>query len=110
MPPARSRIVPAAKPFRYHDLGSAAYISRGRAVVSMGRIHFGGFPGWVVWLFIHIAFLTGYRSRLGAVLSWWLAFSRDMRRERTFTISEVGRVHDVYTASIEPSPDPVKRA
>ena len=99
-----------AKPFRYHDLGSAAYISRGRAVVSMGRIHFGGFPGWVVWLFIHIAFLTGYRSRLGAVLSWWLAFSRDMRRERTFTISEVGRVHDVYTASIEPSPDPVKRA
>ena len=100
----------AGKPFRYHDLGSAAYISRGRAVVSMGRIHFGGFPGWVVWLFIHIAFLTGYRSRLGAVLSWWLAFSRDMRRERTFTISEVGRVHDVYTASIEPSPDPVKRA
>jgi NADH dehydrogenase len=99
-----------AKPFRYHDLGSAAYISRGRAVVSMGRIHFGGFPGWVVWLFIHIAFLTGYRSRLGAVLSWWLAFTRDMRRERTFTISEVGRVHDVYTASIEPSPDPVNRA
>ena len=42
--------------------------------------------------------------------SWWLAFTCDLRRERTFTISEVGRVHDVYTASIEPSPDPVKRA
>jgi hypothetical protein len=24
----------------------------------MGRMHFGGFPGWVVWPFIHIAFLT----------------------------------------------------
>jgi NADH:ubiquinone reductase (H+-translocating) len=89
------------KPFRYHDLGSAAYISRGRAVVSMGRLHFGGFPGWVVWLFIHIGFLTGYRSRLGAVLSWWLAFTRDMRRERTFTTRDVGLLRDVYAA--EPS-------
>jgi NADH:ubiquinone reductase (H+-translocating) len=92
------------KPFRYHDLGSAAYISRGRAVVSMGRLHFGGFPGWVVWLFIHIGFLTGYRSRLGAVLSWWLAFTRDMRRERTFTTRDVGLLRDVYAA--EPSATP----
>ena len=87
----------SGKPFRYRDLGSAAYISRGRAVVSVGRVRFGGFPGWLVWLFIHIGFLTGYRNRLGAVLSWWLAFTRDMRRERTFTIREVGVVRDVYT-------------
>jgi NADH dehydrogenase len=87
----------SGKPFRYHDLGSAAYISRGRAVVSVGPVHFGGFPGWLVWLFIHIGFMTGYRSRLGAVLSWWLAFTRGMRRERTFTIREVGVVRDVYS-------------
>src|SRR5438034_1890204 len=87
---------PAAKPFRYHDLGSAAYISRGRAVVSVGRLQFAGFPGWVVWLFIHIGFLTGYRNRFGAVLSWWFAFTRDMRRERTFTTRQVGRMHDLY--------------
>jgi NADH dehydrogenase FAD-containing subunit len=67
---------PAGKPFRYHDLGLAAYISRGRAVVAVGPLHFGGLPGWVVWLFIHIAFLTGYRNRLDAVLTWWLAFTR----------------------------------
>ena len=91
------------KPFRYYDLGSAAYISRGRAVVSVGRLRFAGFPGWVVWLFIHIGFLTGYRNRFGAVLSWWFAFTRDLRRERTFTIREVGRVRDVYA---EPSAPP----
>jgi len=85
------------KPFRYYDLGSAAYISRGRAVVSVGRLQFAGFPGWVVWLFIHIGFLTGYRNRFGAVLSWWFAFTRDLRRERTFTMREVGRVRDVYS-------------
>jgi len=84
------------KPFRYRDLGSAAYISRGRAVVSVGRLQFAGFPGWVVWLFIHIGFLTGYRNRFGAVLSWWFAFTRDLRRERTFTTRQVGIVRDVY--------------
>ena len=77
------------KPFRYHDLGSAAYISRGRAVVSAFKMHFGGFPGWVVWLFIHIGFLTGFRNRIGALLSWWFAFTRDLRRERTFTIDDM---------------------
>jgi len=85
------------KPFRYRDLGSAAYISRGRAVVSVGRLQFAGFPGWVVWLFIHIGFLTGYRNRFGAVLSWWFAFTRDLRRERTFTTKQVGIMRDVYT-------------
>ena len=70
----------------------------------MGRLHFGGFPGWVAWLFIHIAFLTGYRNRLGAIVTWWLAFTRDVRRERTFTTRDVATVHDVYTGSIESSP------
>jgi NADH:ubiquinone reductase (H+-translocating) len=84
------------KPFRYHDLGSAAYVSRGRAVVSAGPLRLSGLPGWIVWLFIHIAFLTGYRNRLGAILTWWVAFTRDVRRERAYTTREVGKVRDVY--------------
>jgi NADH dehydrogenase len=100
----------SVKPFRYYDLGSAAYISRGRAVVSVGRLQFGGFPGWVVWLFIHIAFLTGYRNRFGAVMGWWFAFTRDLRRERTFTVKEVGRVRDVYEESIAPTSTTTARA
>jgi NADH:ubiquinone reductase (H+-translocating) len=86
----------ATKPFRYRDLGSAAYLSRGHAVVSVGRLHFAGFPGWVVWLFIHISFLTGFRNRLGALLSWWPAFARDVRRERTYTTEQVGVIRDAY--------------
>src|SRR5215467_6124076 len=84
------------KPFRYRDLGSAAYISRGRAVVSAGKLHFGGFVGWWAWLFIHIGFLTGIRNRLGAILSWWPAFVRDIRRERTFTIDDMPVPSGVY--------------
>ncbi len=82
--------------FRYFDLGSAAYISRGRAVLSAGPLRLGGLAGWWGWLFIHIAFLTGYRNRVGAILTWWLAFTRDSRRERAFTTSQVGLVADVY--------------
>jgi NADH:ubiquinone reductase (H+-translocating) len=89
-----------AKPFRYHDLGSAAYLSRGRAVVSAGPLRVGGFLGWWIWLFIHIAFLTGYRNRVGAVLTWWLAFTRDLRRERTFSTEQIDRLRDVYASPL----------
>jgi NADH:ubiquinone reductase (H+-translocating) len=100
----------SARPFRYYDLGSAAYIARGNAIMSAGPVQISGFPGWVGWLFIHIAFLTGYRNRLGAILTWWSAFTRDRRRERAFTTREVGIVADVYRPVIpaarsgEPAP------
>jgi len=97
------------KPFRYRDLGSAAYISRGRAVVSAFGLNFGGFIGWWVWLFIHIGFLTGYRNRLGAILGWWFAFTRDLRRERTFTIDDTpvpsGAYNDRGTPGQPAGPD-----
>lgn len=95
-----------SRPFRYRDLGSAAYISRGRAVVSAGPIKLSGLAGWIFWLFIHIAFLTGYRNRIGAILTWWVAFTRDVRRERAFTTTEVGRVADLY----EPVPGAARTA
>jgi NADH:ubiquinone reductase (H+-translocating) len=87
---------PPGRRFRYFDLGSAAYISRGQAVLSAGPVRLGGFAGWLAWLFIHIAFLTGYRNRAGAILTWWFAFTKDSRRERAFTTSQVGLVADVY--------------
>ena len=90
------------KPFRYHDLGSAAYISRGKAVVSAGPLQVGGFLGWWIWLFIHIAFLTGYRNRIGALFTWWFAFTRDIRRERTFTTQQIETLRDVYTLPLGP--------
>jgi NADH dehydrogenase len=85
-----------ARPFRYYDLGSAAYLSRGTAVVSVGPLRFGGFLGWLAWLLIHIAFLTGFRNRAGAVLTWAAAFVRDVRRERAFTTAPVATASDVY--------------
>jgi NADH dehydrogenase len=83
-------------PFKYHDLGSAAYIARGKAVVSAGPLHFNGFLGWLAWLVIHIGFLTGYRNRAGAILTWVVAFTMEVRRERAFTTHQIARMGDVY--------------
>jgi glycine/D-amino acid oxidase-like deaminating enzyme len=71
-------------------------VSRGNAVVSVGRLHLDGFLGWWAWLVIHIGSMTGFRNRFGALASWWFAFTRDLRRERTFTSRDVGVVRDVY--------------
>src|SRR5690606_2753141 len=94
-------------PFRYLDLGSAAYLSRGNAVVSAGPAKFAGLPGWFAWLVIHIAFLTGYRNRVGAVLTWAAAFARDARRERAFTTQQIERLRDVYGSPQEGERPPV---
>ncbi|WP_406337854.1 NAD(P)/FAD-dependent oxidoreductase [Streptomyces sp. NBC_00649] len=76
------------KAFAYVDLGSAAYIARGRGVVKAGPLHLSGLTGWLAWLFIHLAFLTSFRNRLGAVLSWSVVFATGSRRERAFTMPD----------------------
>ncbi|MDX2934754.1 NAD(P)/FAD-dependent oxidoreductase [Streptomyces ipomoeae] len=92
------------KPFRYWDLGSAAYICRGRAVVKAGPLHLSGLTGWLAWLFIHLAFLTRFRSRLGAVLSWSVVFASGSRRERAFTMSDADAAVGRDRGSKAPSP------
>jgi len=88
------------KPFRYHDLGSAAYIARGNAVVSAGPVHVSGLVGWTGWLLIHLGFLTGFRNRLGAIVTWWPAFVRDLRRERAYLGREIDLGRDSYQSRV----------
>jgi NADH dehydrogenase len=78
-----------ARPFRYRDLGTMATIARFRAVVSFGRLRVAGFVGWLLWLVVHLAFLTGFKNRLAAVASWAAAFLGRGRRQRTITEQQV---------------------
>ncbi|MEX2114928.1 MAG: NAD(P)/FAD-dependent oxidoreductase, partial [Pirellulales bacterium] len=52
------------KPFHFVDKGQMATIGRSRAVAEMGRLKLGGFAAWVLWLVVHIYYLTGFRNRL----------------------------------------------
>jgi NADH:ubiquinone reductase (H+-translocating) len=102
-----------SKPFRYRDLGSMATISRFRAVVSFKGIRVAGFMGWLMWLFVHLAFLTGFRNRFITVLRWALSFIGTGRGERTITAQQViarvaieqagGRPYLMRLASEEPA-------
>lgn len=72
--------------FRYRDLGSAAYISRGNAVLEVGPVRLAGFPGWLAWGLIHIAFLTGLRNRVSTVATWMATIARAGRSHRAFML------------------------
>jgi NADH dehydrogenase len=70
------------KPFRYVDKGMLATIGRRRAVAHVGPIKASGLPAWLMWLFIHILFLIGFRRKLTVFLAWtwsFLAYDRGSR-------------------------------
>jgi NADH dehydrogenase len=63
--------------FRYLDKGFMAIIGKNHAVVKAGKIKLQGLLAWFAWLFIHIAFLIGFRNRLSVLLGWAFAYIRD---------------------------------
>ena len=68
--------------FRYWDKGQLAVIGRGHAVADIWRLHFGGFIAWLIWIFVHIFFLIGFRNRVLVLFQWawsYLTYSRGAR-------------------------------
>ena len=57
-------------PFRYRDKGTMATIGRHAAVAQVGKLSFKGPLGWLVWLFLHLYYITGFRNRLVVFGSW----------------------------------------
>ena len=69
-------------PFRYRDKGMLATIGRGSAVASIGAIKASGLFAWLLWLFVHIFFLIGFRNRLVVMIHWawsYVTFDRGAR-------------------------------
>ena len=68
----------AVRPFRYTDRGIMATIGRNSAVIELRRFHFRGRFGWLIWLFLHLMLLVGFRNRIVALLNWaWDYFLYD---------------------------------
>lgn len=66
------------KPFRYNDMGSMATIGRNRAVADLNAFKFQGFFAWLIWMFIHLISIIGFRNKVFTLLSWlWSYFSYD---------------------------------
>ncbi|MEP7037302.1 MAG: FAD-dependent oxidoreductase, partial [Acidobacteriota bacterium] len=63
--------------FTYFDKGSMATIGRNRAIAEIGNWKFSGYFAWLMWLFVHIISLIGFRSRLWVLSEWfWSYFTR----------------------------------
>lgn len=73
------------RPFVYWDKGQLAVIGRGHAVADIWRVHFGGFFAWLVWIFVHIFFLIGFRNRVMVMLQWAWAYFTYQRGARLIT-------------------------
>jgi NADH:ubiquinone reductase (H+-translocating) len=96
-------------PFKYRDLGSVATIGRFKAIVSVHGVRLSGFPGWVVWAFVHLAFLTGFGNRLTTVLKWTRSNIGRGRPEREFSVRHTGgdlSTPEVVRSVIQPNPLP----
>jgi NADH dehydrogenase len=57
-------------PFIYKDKGTMATIGRNKAVVDLPFFKFGGFFGWITWMFVHLMLLVDFRSRLVVFINW----------------------------------------
>jgi NADH dehydrogenase FAD-containing subunit len=71
--------------FRYWNKGSMATIGRNKAVADLNFVHLSGLPAWVVWLFIHIIFLVGFRSRIAVLMQWAWSYVTMQRGVRLIT-------------------------
>jgi len=93
----RDRKGQSRKSYRYRDLGSAAYISRGHALLQAGPVKLTGVLGWLGWGFIHIAFLTGVQNRVSTVATWLATIARARRTDRTFMLGSATTPEQPYT-------------
>ncbi|ACB75863.1 NAD(P)/FAD-dependent oxidoreductase [Opitutus terrae] len=72
-------------PFVYWDKGSMATIGRSKAVAEIGRLHFSGYPAWMAWLFVHLIFLVGFRSKFSVFVQWVYSYLTYKRGARIIT-------------------------
>ncbi len=76
---------PAGAPFRYHNKGQLAVIGRNAAVCDLGRARFHGLPAWLVWVFVHIAYLIEYDNKILVLVQWAMSYVTRKRGARLIT-------------------------
>lgn len=77
-------------PFRYVDPGNMATIGRNAAIADFGFLRVSGYVGWLLWLFVHILFLIGFRNRLSVMMQWATAYLTHQRSVRLITRNPSG--------------------
>ncbi len=72
-------------PFHYRDKGTIATIGKAAAVADIAGLHLSGVIAWLMWLFVHIFFLIGFRNRFIVIVEWAWMYIRNDRGARLIT-------------------------
>ena len=62
-----------------------ATIGRSKAIAEAAGFKFKGFIAWLMWLFLHVFFLIGFRNRLAVLIDWFWAYLTRERSARLIT-------------------------
>lgn len=62
------------KDFKYNDKGQMATIGRKKAIAQIGKLKFSGFFAWLIWLFIHVYYLIGFKNKIFVIWQWAYAY------------------------------------
>jgi len=73
------------RPFEYADKGILATIGRSRAVAERGKVKLDGRAAWLLWVFVHIYYLIGFRNRVAVLTDWAIAYVTYQRGARLIT-------------------------
>ena len=71
--------------FRYIDKGNLAVIGRNAAVADLGRLQLAGLPAWLIWIFVHIAYLIEYDNKILVLFQWAVNYFSRKRGARLIT-------------------------
>ncbi len=71
--------------FVYRNFGNMATIGRNSAVAEFPSFTLRGWLAWLVWLFLHVFMLIGFRNRLSVMTQWAFAYMTYQRSVRLIT-------------------------
>ena len=97
--------------FVYWDKGTMATIGRTKAIAEAAGFKFKGFIAWLMWLFLHVFFLIGFRNRFAVMFSWFWAYLTRERSARLITgnadeMEDAMSFLEARSATSEINPDP----
>jgi NADH:ubiquinone reductase (H+-translocating) len=72
-------------PFTYRNLGNMATIGRNSAVADFGWLRVKGYLAWLMWVFLHVYLLIGFRNRLSVMTQWAFSYATYQRSVRLIT-------------------------
>ena len=90
----------AVRSFRYLNKGNLAVIGRNAAVADFGGLRVSGWPAWLVWVFVHIAYLVEFESRVLVMFQWAYNYFTRKRGARLITMADAPEIRPSQADSL----------